>query len=217
MSGATIYQTPHVIVGPKSGPLSNTSQIWMLKNLSVTSYRNGDPIPCVTDNTAWASLTTGAYCFVNGNSDNTKDYGLLYNFYAVTDPRGLAPSGWRVPTNPDWEKLSATLTALGINITVAANVLRAAGTTYWNSPNTCSTNSTGFTIVGAGSRLPNNGSHTNFKSSAELWSSTPDDVDPSLYGLGVTIGDCTIDQSFFGASSGYELKTGLSVRCVKDT
>jgi hypothetical protein len=74
-------------------------QSWMTKNLDVATYRNGDAIPLVTDATAWAALTTGAYCYYNNDPGTYgATYGKLYNWYAVNDPRGLAPEGWHVPT-----------------------------------------------------------------------------------------------------------------------
>jgi len=74
------------------------TQIWSNKNLDVSTYRNGDPIPEVQDKTAWANLTTGAWCF--------GEYGKLYNWYAVNDPRGLAPNGYHIPTDAEWTILT---------------------------------------------------------------------------------------------------------------
>jgi uncharacterized protein (TIGR02145 family) len=39
------------------------AQVWMAANLKVTHYNDGTPIPLVTDNAAWAALTTGAMCW----------------------------------------------------------------------------------------------------------------------------------------------------------
>jgi len=75
---------------------------WMSQNLNVDRYRNGDPIPEVSDPGAWQGLTTGAWCHVDGNPGNDAAYGKLYNWYAVTDPRGLAPYGWRVPSDGEF-------------------------------------------------------------------------------------------------------------------
>jgi hypothetical protein len=46
------------------------TQVWMAENLAETKYRNGDAIPNVTDNTAWAALTTGARCAYGNNESN---------------------------------------------------------------------------------------------------------------------------------------------------
>ena len=70
-------------------------------NLDVIHYRNGDPIPEVKDPLEWSNLTTGAYC----QYDNDPTEGILYNWYAVNDPRGLAPAGWKIPTIDELEKI----------------------------------------------------------------------------------------------------------------
>jgi hypothetical protein len=77
------------------------TQTWQTKNLNVATYRNGDVIPEVQDTSAWASLTTGAWCHYNNDPANDAIYGKLYNWYAVNDPRGLAPSGFHVPTDTE--------------------------------------------------------------------------------------------------------------------
>ena len=71
-------------------------QTWMKKNLDVSRYRNGDVIPEVADLSTWVNLTTGAWCYYENKSDNGTTYGKLYNWYAVNDPRGLAPAGWHI-------------------------------------------------------------------------------------------------------------------------
>jgi uncharacterized protein (TIGR02145 family) len=70
---------------------------WGKKYATTTTYRNGDPIPQVTDSAEWAALTTGAWCWYNNDSANEATYGKLYNWYAATDPRGIAPYGYRIP------------------------------------------------------------------------------------------------------------------------
>ena len=73
------------------------NQIWMTKNLNVSRYRNGDPIPQVQQGDAieWETLTTGAWCYFKSGNFTADDriHGKLYNWYAVNDPRGLAPVG----------------------------------------------------------------------------------------------------------------------------
>ena len=73
------------------------TQQWMSKNLDVAFYRNGDPIPQVTDPTAWAALTTGAWCYYDNDSTQGNKYGKLYNWYAVNDPRGFSTTGLAYP------------------------------------------------------------------------------------------------------------------------
>ncbi len=74
------------------------TQVWLVENLKVTRYRNGDAIPNITDATQWANLSTGAYCNYNNDINNANIYGRLYNWQAVTDVRNIAPVGWLVQT-----------------------------------------------------------------------------------------------------------------------
>ena len=123
--------------------------IWQSKNLDVSTYRNGDPIPKVENSAAWDALTTGAYCYYNNDSATyAAIYGKLYNWYAVTDPRGLAPEGWHVSTDAEWASFE---TCLG-GVNVAGGPLKETGTQYWFDPNAGATNATGFTARPGGVR-----------------------------------------------------------------
>ena len=124
------------------------TQKWMSKNLDVAFYRNGDPIPQVTGPTAWAGLTTGAWCYYNNDSKQGNKYGKLYNWYAVNDPRGLAPQGWHVPSDAEWTILE---TALG-GSSVAGGKMKEAGTLNWANPNTGGNNNSGFAGLPGGGR-----------------------------------------------------------------
>jgi hypothetical protein len=84
------------------------NQIWSSENLYVNKFRNGDSIPEVKNKDDWDSAIYNeepAWCYYNFNSENGKKYGKLYNWYAVNDPRGLAPIGWRLPTIDEWREL----------------------------------------------------------------------------------------------------------------
>ena len=82
------------------------TQTWTSKNLDVATYRNGDAIPQVQDFNEWKNLTTGAWCYLFNDPTNGTKYGKLYNWYAVTDPRGLAPEGYHIPTDEEWTILT---------------------------------------------------------------------------------------------------------------
>ena len=82
------------------------SQVWTTKNLDVETYCNGDAIPQVQDAAAWKNLKTGAWCYYENNTANGSSYGKLYNWYAVNDPRGLAPKGYHIPTDAEWKILT---------------------------------------------------------------------------------------------------------------
>jgi hypothetical protein len=79
------------------------TQEWTVKNLNVSRYRNGDIIPEVKDPREWENLATGAWCYYNNDPKNGAIYGKLYNWYAVNDPRGLAPKGFHIPTETELE------------------------------------------------------------------------------------------------------------------
>ena len=93
------------------------TQIWTTKNLDIATYSDGTIIPEVTDPTAWANLTTGAWCYYDKDPMNGISYGKLYNWYAVagiwneaskTDinqRKKLAPTGYHVPSEAEMRTL----------------------------------------------------------------------------------------------------------------
>jgi uncharacterized protein (TIGR02145 family) len=191
------------------------TQIWTNKNLDVTTYRDGTPIPQVTDPTAWVALTTGAWCYYNNDPANGAIYGKLYNWYAVAgihdnDPNTpnkiLAPIGWHVPSQTEAILLSDFL---GGEI-VAGGKMKEAGTTHWTSPNEGATNSSGFTGLAGGYRnnVPDNTSFGSIDDSGGWWTSNP-----SLYPYYFNL--YYLSSSFWSNATGYQ-NLGFSVRLVKD-
>jgi uncharacterized protein (TIGR02145 family) len=94
------------------------NQEWMTKNLDVTTFRNGDPIPEAKTDFEWRKAGQQhkpAWCYYRiGFSESKKygpasKYGKLYNYWAVNDPRGLAPKGWSIPNYNDFKTLSEYL------------------------------------------------------------------------------------------------------------
>ena len=178
------------------------TQQWMQQNLEVVTYRDGTVIPQVTDATAWAGLTTGAWCYY-GN-DPSSGYGKLYNWYAVNDPRGLAPQGWHIPTDAEWTTLS---TLLG-GTSVAGGKMKTTGITRWNSPNTSATNESGFAGLPGGYR---NGSGTFYSVGAfGYWWSATEDNSASAWGRKLVYNGGSLYRYDY-----YEAY-GLSVRCLRD-
>jgi uncharacterized protein (TIGR02145 family) len=81
------------------------TQVWSTKNLDVAAFRNGDPIPQAKSAEEWKRAGENkqpAWCYYENNLANGNKYGKLYNWYAVNDPRGLAPQGWHIPSFDDW-------------------------------------------------------------------------------------------------------------------
>ncbi len=84
------------------------TQVWMTKNLDVATFRNGDQIPEAKTDEEWKQAGKNkqpAWCYYNNDPANVAKYGKLYNWYAVIDPRGLAPNGYHIPSDPEWTKL----------------------------------------------------------------------------------------------------------------
>ncbi len=192
------------------------NQIWMDKNLDVATYRNGDPIPKVTDPTEWASLTTGAYCYYDNDSATyAVTYGKLYNWYAVNDPRGLAPAGWHIPSDAEWNILvkcidpSADTTCSGCSqSTTAGGAMKETGTAHWLAPNTGANNGSGFTGLSSGDRLTN-GTFGYIGYSGSWWSSSVNSTTNAWY-RGLYYGDGRIERY------DYSKHYGFSVRCLRD-
>ena len=191
-------------VVPNAGTVAIGSQTWMLKNLDVDHYRNGDVIPQVTDPSAWAALTTGAWCYYNNDSANGPVYGKLYNWYAVNDPRGLAPTGYHVPSDAEW----TTLTTFLGGESVAGDKMKA--TTLWMPwSGITNTNSSGFTGLPGGYRDDYGTFFVSVGSIGYWWSS-------SVY----SATDAWFRTLYFSTSDagrgGNYKELGLSVRCLRD-
>jgi uncharacterized protein (TIGR02145 family) len=183
------------------------SQIWMAENLRTTKYRNGDSIPTVTGNTNWKNLTKAACCTYENTSDKDKiaTFGRLYNWFAVSDSRNIAPTGWHVATDADWLELSSFLG----NENVAGGKLKETTTKHWNSPNTGASNESGFTALPTGRREYTDGSFINLGYDGFWWTSSAYNPDYSWYRyLHYNVAE------IFRAN--FHKQYGFSVRCVKD-
>jgi uncharacterized protein (TIGR02145 family) len=143
------------------------TQTWTGCNSNISTYANGDIIPEVTDLTAWLSLTTGAWCYYNNDPLNEPIYGKLYNWYAVNDPRGFAPTGYHVPSDTE---LTTLTTFLG-GTSVSGGAMKETGLCRWNTPNTGATNSSGFTAIPSGVRNFD-GNFAAIGDRSYIWSST---------------------------------------------
>jgi uncharacterized protein (TIGR02145 family) len=199
------------------------SQRWTDKNLNVANYRNGDPITYAANATQWAEANAaeeGAYTYLKyASGDGGATYGKLYNWYAVKDLRGLAPTGYHIPTLTEWRTLKSTkpdtktlksttsdwegtFSYVNNNITVASH----PNYSTYNGDN-----SSGFNALPGGSVF-NTGTNGNY-GSASFWTATVAS-DPLkaewtyFHPSGLLIGSecCAV-----------ELKgAGMSVRLVKD-
>ena len=177
----------------------------MVENLKVTRYRNGEPIPNITDNKAWTKLKKGAICDYDNKPSNSETYGKLYNWYAVSDNRNIAPAGWHVPTDAEWTILTDYLGGEK----VAGGKLKETGTTHWTNPNTAATNESGFSALPGGDRGIINGTFYYLGSFGYWWSSTEISLKHAWYrGMSYNYGNV------FRSSTNEQ--DGFSVRCVRD-
>jgi len=192
------------------------TQTWTTKNLDVATYSDGTIIPQVTDPTAWASLTTGAWCYYNNDPINGQTYGKLYNWYAVagiwneasktdaTQRKKLAPTGYHVPSDSEW----STLTDYLGGASVAGGKMKETGTAHWASPNTDASNSNGFTALSGGYRY-NNGTFGSIGNGGSWWSSSELDTTYAWF-----------RHLYYDSGNAYSFndykQIGFSVRCVKD-
>lgn len=129
------------------------TQVWMTKNIYVTTYRNGDAIPELTEDNSWTSTADpndGGYCNYDNNEDGVKRNGRLYRWATATDSRGVLPEGYRIPS---YEEIRDLKNFLGSN---SGGQMKAVSN-YWQSPNTGATNSSGLEFYPGGSR----GDHVN--------------------------------------------------------
>ena len=203
-------------------------QAWTVENAEMVTYRDGTPIPQVTDNAEWQNLTTGAWSYF----DNDPTKGKLYNWYAVmgihdTDPntpnKEFAPEGWHVPSDAEWTTLEEYLIANGYNYdgTTTENKIAksmASSTGWYSSTNTgaigndqSTNNSSSFNAFPEGYRR-SNGSFYNEGVSAVFWSSTEFDTDDAWARDLVNDGRY-LDRDYVDGSS---FRYGFSVRLVKD-
>lgn len=191
------------------------NQRWMMENLKVTRYRNGDAIPNVTGSTDWSNLTTGARCAYDNDENNVATYGRLYNWYTADDSREIAPAGWHLPTDDEWKELEMYL---GMSQSEADNTgyrgtdeggkMKESGTAHWLSPNTGATNESGFSALPGGSR-DNDGHFHAMGPAAYFWSSTENGSNDA-WSRALVYCYSEVYRSYTNK------QIGFSVRCIRD-
>jgi uncharacterized protein (TIGR02145 family) len=151
------------------------TQEWMAENLKTSLYRNGEQIINVSNLSQWINLTSGAWCIYNNQNQFDCPYGKLYNWFAVTDPRNVCPTGWHVPTDAEWSILINYLdpNADGGNNfpNTAGGKMKSTGTQYWINPNQDASNESGFSGLPGGNR-DDVGGFGSMHNNGWWWSST---------------------------------------------
>ena len=186
------------------------NQCWTQSNLKVSKYRNGDNIPTGLSNSDWSNTTSGAYAIYNNDPVNDGLFGKLYNHYAVTDSRGLCPTGWHVPSDGDWTTLENQLGGAS----VAGGALKSTATQPtpggWNPQNTGVTNSSGFSALAGGNRSGPDGTYGAIYNNGIFGTSSESSFNNywtrNLYYLHVDV-----------ARNINTLRGGTTIRCLKNT
>ncbi len=188
------------------------SQWWMAENLRVARFNNGDSIPLVAGAYEWAEATRAACSYYQMQEDNREKYGYLYNWYVATDPRGVCPAGWRVPTDKDWMAMEATL---GMDDDALKQMTAWRGNAEGNllkSPFFGGSNTTGFNARGNGYRHPD-GSFKAMGQDIDFWTATAYDNEGREEGIlrGLNRSQNSVVRNFHHPAYGF------SIRCVRDT
>ena len=177
-------------------------QTWMAENLRTTKYRNADPIPGITNNTAWVALSTGGWRDYNNDVSNGTKYGHLYNWYAVNNPLNIAPAGWHVPTDTEWSQLADFLGGAA----VSGDKLKS--TTDWFSTNSGVSNESGFTALPGG--ICNGAGAFNSIGMTGIWWTASQNTNLNAWDWILDYNAATITRNYG------DFINGLSVRCIKD-
>ena len=167
-------------------------------------FRNGDPIPEAKTEGEWKAYGDegeAAWCYYDNDPKYGEKYGKLYNWYAVNDPRGLAPKGWHIPTDAEWTELTDSL---GGQKKAGAKMKSKKGWGHGNN----GTNSSGFSGLPGGVRDIDGtfgGDGVGY-----WWSSTEDNT--------ANVGNCFLLYNNGDVDRDFDFPKGLglSVRCLRD-
>ncbi len=186
------------------------TQIWMLKNLDVTTFNDGTPIPQATTNLNWSSNTgTPGWIYNNLDAGNNAVYGKLYNWSVVNNSLNVCPVNYHVPTYNDWLILQNFIGGTPVSYVVAGGgKLKQTGTVAWTSPNTGANNSTRFNAVGNGYIGSGSSFSNSLNNSALFWSATPTGTKVYFAQLNYNDDNLTVSP---GLNTG-----GFAIRCIHD-
>jgi len=198
------YNYPTVAIG---------EQCWFKENLISDKFKNGDSIPRVSG--SWSGTNYPLYDFLStyGNL-----YGYVYSSHTITDPRGVCPEGWMVPTRDDFISLMSNIGAYNIyNLRSCRQVNSPLGgecTTsehpYWASDTFYGTDDLGFSLLPGGHKYSTQWPY--FGGGFWLWTRTVDDLGTSLYYIYNTGGSIISTSSTVPIDSIY----GRYIRCIKE-
>jgi uncharacterized protein (TIGR02145 family) len=188
------------------------TQVWTTRNLNVTTFRNGDSIPHAKTNEEWQladSEKQPAWCYYDNDPANGAKYGILYNWYAVNDQRGLAPDGFHIPTDAEWTTLT---TFLGGEDFAGKTMKSKSGLDIFNDSKSCisenKSNKSSILELRGACRF-SDGNFSILGDTGNWWSSTELDSMSAF--------DRWLYYNLDNVTSNVNSKgVGCSVRCVKD-
>ena len=149
---------------------------WMAENLNVSFFSNGDPIPEAKTDEEWVKAGKEgkpAFCCYENKIENGDKCGKLYNWYAVTDPRGIGPKGWHVSSDDEWRLVTDFL---GGEDAAGTKMKSNSG---WK-PDENGTNESGFSGLPGGCR-DLNGKFSNMGDIGFWWTTTQWDTNLAWY------------------------------------
>jgi len=180
-----------------------SNQTWMVENLNVDVFLNGDTIPEAKSINDWISASKNeqaAWCYYDNKTNDDQSLGKIYNWYAVNDKRGLVPEGWRVPSKADFEQLIKNLGGEKL----AGAKLKSVS--IWGEKGR-GTDESGFSALPSGMRQFN-GSFKNKTVYSYFWSITERPGNNAWY-FGLSEKNANA-KTFFSQKG-----NGFSIRCIK--
>jgi uncharacterized protein (TIGR02145 family) len=188
------------------------NQEWITRNLVVDRFRNGDLIPHIESKEEWEEAGENgqpAWCYFNNNPEYRKKYGKLYNWFAVNDSRGLAPKGWHIPSNEEWNILQDFLGDDEGYKMKSVEGWEEREDKDGKIQNGNGDNSSGFNVLPGGNRS-DSGSFLNIRDYALFWSATDLDYTSAWTRF---LFDFSGNLYRF---NGRNKSVGASVRCLRD-
>ena len=183
-------------------------QCWFAENLRSENYRNGYTIPANLSDAEWQGTTAGAMSAID-----LDEYGGLYNWHAISDERGLCPSGWIIPSDEDWKVMERELgmseedsNAMGRRGTNQGAQVKAD---YGWGIESNGTNSSGFSALPGGFRVGDGSGSSD--GIGRWWTSTPNGTTRSWHR------DLLSEDDKIGRNWDAEVHFGLSARCIQDS
>jgi uncharacterized protein (TIGR02145 family) len=179
------------------------NQVWMSENLNVSTFNNGDIIPYIEDDNEWKAAIRNekpAWSYYLNSLEYGRKYGKLYNWFALNDSRGIAPKGWHIPTNYEWDILKEYLGGSKI----AGMKIKSKEGWYIDNPK----NESGFNALESGIRNFHGGFDDNC---AAYWTAPIDNNGDKVFDFHSLM----LQEDKFFHNSGHG-SAGISIRCIKN-